>query len=656
MTYFSVLLNRKPTMGANRLRVCTSAPKRIRSLPVASARIRLVFLCISQTLRVLADWCLRWFVFLETFQSGAFVRHSAWHVTTAVFIAPFVLFCPFNGAISNSLPKRWVLVGAAAFCAVAVFTFGVLGGPWLACLGAMAVGAAVFSPTRYAVLPAVAQDTGLPLSRVNSWIEMAGAAAIVGGAVLGHHLHGNTLPQSGGWPLAVLAALGLNLLAMLLALPTNFPSDIRRPERPVEALRGLFRDGRRIAADREARLSLLGLTFFLALMTVGAGVLAQYALGLVESQSHDGRIRALFLVFLGVAAGSFLAGLQRHLYRGLGLVPLAAVGLLISLAWAAGTENLIGPCILLGLMGGVLNVPLRAFYQASVPADARGNGMAFMNLAIHLCTVALSLLVFALAEGNVLATATAQFAFLMVLTGLGAISAGALALRPLLEQIGEIVLWPIYRIRGHGPGVQAFPMSGPVLIVSNHAAWGDPLWLGKVVPRFLTPMMTSVYYDKPVVHWLMKHVTHTIRVPASRFRREAPELKDAVSALDEGRVVLVFPEGALKRKEEQWLRQFGQGVWRILKERPATPVVVCWIEGGWRSYTSYYNGPPTVNKRFDWWWRIRIAMDSPRQLDADLLGDQRATRAYLMQACLALRKYLGLPSTTGLESTVEAED
>jgi 1-acyl-sn-glycerol-3-phosphate acyltransferase len=301
-------------------------------------------------------------------------------------------------------------------------------------------------------------------------------------------------------------------------------------------------------------------------------------------------------------------------------------------------------------------VPLRAFYQASVPADARGNGMAFMNLAVYLFTVVLSLLVFALSEWGVLSTATAQLGFLMALTGLGAAFAVVIAFRSLVELIAEFILWPFYRIRSYGPGVNAFPMRGPVLIVSNHAAWGDPIWLGKVVPRFLTPMMTSVYYDKPVVYWLMKYVAHTIRVPAATFRREAPELKDAVAALDRGRVVVVFPEGALKKKEEQWLRQFGQGIWRILHDRPDTPVVVCWVEGGWRSYTSYFNGPPTVNKRLDWWRPIRIAVESPRRLDAALLSDQRATRAYLMQACMDARKYLGLLAPSSIEPGQESED
>jgi hypothetical protein len=98
----------------------------------------------------------------------------------------------------------------------------------------------------------------------------------------------------------------------------------------------------------------------------------------------------------------------------------------------------------------------------------------------------------------------------------------------------------------------------------------------------------------------------------------------------------------MRRREERPLKQFGQGVWHILRDRPQTPVVVCWIEGGWGSYASYWKGPPAVNKRMDFWRHIDIAVGEPMVLGAELLADQRATRSYLMRVCLETRKYLGL--------------
>ena len=81
-----------------------------------------------------------------------------------------------NGCLSNSLPRRWVLVGSAAFTLVVVVLFPTTPFLWMVCLGIVALGSAVYSPTRYAMLPAVANDTGVALPRLNSWIEVGGGA------------------------------------------------------------------------------------------------------------------------------------------------------------------------------------------------------------------------------------------------------------------------------------------------------------------------------------------------------------------------------------------------------------------------------------------------------------------------------------------------
>jgi 1-acyl-sn-glycerol-3-phosphate acyltransferase len=124
-------------------------------------------------------------------------------------------------------------------------------------------------------------------------------------------------------------------------------------------------------------------------------------------------------------------------------------------------------------------------------------------------------------------------------------------------------------------------------------------------------------------------------------------LLEAVAVLRQGGWVLIYPEAQLRRREDQSLRLFGQGVWRILQELPQTPVLVCWIEGGWGSFTSYFSGPPLRGKWLDWWRRIDIAVDVPQILDAAVLADQHATRQYLMRACLECRRYLDLPVPAG---------
>ncbi len=213
----------------------------------------------------------------------------------------------------------------------------------------------------------------------------------------------------------------------------------------------------------------------------------------------------------------------------------------------------------------------------------------------------------------------------------------------------------MYDVRVHGPGADRTPRRGPLLVIANHSSYADPFWLSIILPRKVTPLMTSVFYDLPVLHWLTAHLIHAIRVQASAFRREAPELHEAADVLRRGGCVLLFPEGGLRRREDQVLMPFGQGAWHILKELPQTPVVVCWIEGGWGSWASYRGGPPMKNKRLDFRRRIDIYVDEPRPLDAAVLADHHTTRAYLRRACLECRRRLGLPAPDEAESRKEVQ-
>jgi acyl-[acyl-carrier-protein]-phospholipid O-acyltransferase / long-chain-fatty-acid--[acyl-carrier-protein] ligase len=435
--------------------------------------------------------------------------------------------------------------------------------------------------------------------------------------------------------------LGMNVLSLATAIPVSFPSDVLRPESPSQAVAGFFRDSVRIGHERAAWSSLLGLASFQAVGTAGAGAIVQRTL---DRGPPQGLLYALVMMGAGAGLGCLTAAWQGHPRRSLGLVPLGATGLLLALAihaLASGSGWLSG--FVLGFTGGLINVPLRAAYQAAVPADARGNGMAVMNTAIYALTTVLALLLVGLVRADWLHTPTDQLAMLAVLSGIGAIVAWRQLYPQAVEQIVEILITPMYRVRTHGPGLEQTPRSGPLLIVANHAAYLDPFWLCKVVPRKVTPMMTSVFYDLPFIRWSMIHIVGAIRVPSAGFRREAPELRDAVAVLRQGGCVLIYPEAQLRRREDQLLRMFGQGVWRILQEVPQTPVLACWIEGGWRSFTSYFNGPPLRGKRPDWRRRIDIAFETPRVLDPAILADQQATRQYLMQMCLECRRYLGLP-------------
>jgi 1-acyl-sn-glycerol-3-phosphate acyltransferase len=338
-----------------------------------------------------------------------------------------------------------------------------------------------------------------------------------------------------------------------------------------------------------------------------------------------------------LAVGSLLVALERQPYRCLGFVPGGLLGAALSLLWLRSAQD--GPAFAIGAMAAIVTIPFWANCQARLPWQHQSRGLAILSLGTLTLALAVGCLAASLEEGGYLplrrqiilaALATAACSFISFwLWG-----------RELLELLFEVLLWPVYRIRVWGPGLSTIPREGPVIVLANHAAWFDPLWVGKVMPRILVPMMTSKFFDLPVLHWLMKHTVRAIRVPEVAFRRQAPELNEAINVLDRGQCLLIFPEGGIKRKPDQVLHPFGQGIWRILKERPDTPVVASWIEGNWGSSTSFFNGPPFKGKPLDWWRRIDIGVAPVERLSADMLKDQRATRQHLMDACLGARQYI----------------
>ena len=221
--------------------------------------------------------------------------------------------------------------------------------------------------------------------------------------------------------------------------------------------------------------------------------------------------------------------------------------------------------------------------------------------------------------------------------------------RAATEIFFEMPVTVCYAIRRGGPGLYEFPSVGPVLVIGNHACWFDPLFVSKALPRPATPMMTARFYSIWFIKPLLKYVFKVIVVPESPMRREAPELRLAIDALDRGDCVMLFPEGYLRRKEEVPLRRFGQGVWQILKERPETPVVACWIEGGWGAWCSFYNGLPTKNKKMDFRRPMRVGMSVAEAVPPELLEDHLRTRIYLMNRVRAVRVTLGLPDLPQVE-------
>jgi 1-acyl-sn-glycerol-3-phosphate acyltransferase len=97
------------------------------------------------------------------------------------------------------------------------------------------------------------------------------------------------------------------------------------------------------------------------------------------------------------------------------------------------------------------------------------------------------------------------------------------------------------------------PQSGPVIVVVNHVSHVDPFLVAKMVidaartPRFLAK---DSIFDVPVVGAAMRGMGH---IPVKRGSTDARQsLAAAVAALQEGKVIVLHPEGTVTRDPDGW--------------------------------------------------------------------------------------------------------
>lgn len=131
---------------------------------------------------------------------------------------------------------------------------------------------------------------------------------------------------------------------------------------------------------------------------------------------------------------------------------------------------------------------------------------------------------------------------------------------------------PLQRYRVTGPG--SIPSSGAALVVANHISYIDPVLLNayiyrqKRVPHILTK---SGLFKPPVAgHYLRS--AHAI--PLGRKGQDQEAMRTAKSLLQQGELVMIFPEGTSAKDEAKWpIRSKTGAAWLALETGvPVTPI------------------------------------------------------------------------------------
>jgi 1-acyl-sn-glycerol-3-phosphate acyltransferase len=197
--------------------------------------------------------------------------------------------------------------------------------------------------------------------------------------------------------------------------------------------------------------------------------------------------------------------------------------------------------------------------------------------------------------------------------------------------------------------IERMPQDGPAIIVVNHVSHVDPFLVSKFVldaarvPRFLAK--ESLLEGFPV-GTAMRAMGH---IPVKRGTVDARQsLVAAVDALNQGRLIVLHPEGTVTRDPDGWPMQGKTGAARLATLVPDVPVIPIAQWGVQEQFDLY-------RKKIKLFPRPKHVMSIGEPIDLSAFRDREPTTAVLREITDVIMRRLrddvaelrGLPAPTG---------
>ncbi len=151
-------------------------------------------------------------------------------------------------------------------------------------------------------------------------------------------------------------------------------------------------------------------------------------------------------------------------------------------------------------------------------------------------------------------------------------------------------------------GAQLVPEEGPVLLCSTHGSNWDPILLGASVNRKVAFMAKEELFRFPPLAMLLRTFD---AFPIRRGAADRQAMRIALGLLDQGRLLVMFPEGHRRPGAERLKIERGVGMLAARSDAVIVPVL---LRGSYR-----------------WFQPLRITFGEPFRIEAasepDALGD-----------------------------------
>ncbi|MCH7720444.1 MAG: MFS transporter [Planctomycetes bacterium] len=507
-----------------------------------------------------------------------------------LFFVPFFVLGPFTGLLADRFPRRGLMVLADAVRCAVMFGFPVLiawtshWGSWGAFFPLLIVGAfaALFSPARLALLPTLVRPT--QLVRANAMIAGLGIIATMVAALGGGYLAQHYKPAV-AFRLDALTFVASAAFLIFIAAPRQ-----PRPHREIGVWSTLGQGFAYVGSHRRVIQLIL-----VATVVWGCGAVVRSSIPAIVKDVYGGDYVTLgsYQMYLGVGfvVGATLLALLGNALRSeiaitWGLMGITAsitlLALSVFLPMAPQWAGRLGAVAIIG--SGMFAVSVMASFdsllQRIVPDRYRGRVMGVKDVCslggLLLATGLIGIPRWENLDAWVGYILLGVVAILLVAATMSlVIRIRASRIPPILQasmNLNEFLMRIVYRFKQIGRN--HVPRSGAVIVVSNHHASPDPLFLlAACSHRPLAFMIAREYANIPIAGFFIRLVDC---IPVNRTGRDISSTKAALRHLKAGGSLGIFVEGGIVDPDQAASPKDGAA---LLALRTGTQVIPAHISG-----------------------------------------------------------------------------
>jgi 1-acyl-sn-glycerol-3-phosphate acyltransferase len=143
----------------------------------------------------------------------------------------------------------------------------------------------------------------------------------------------------------------------------------------------------------------------------------------------------------------------------------------------------------------------------------------------------------------------------------------------LMKSIAKFMNHLVIRLKVSVTGLENIPKTGRLVVYANHKAYSDAFALLEVFNRPLTFTPKKSVLSVPILkQWLKAYDVFPIN--RKNHRETAHDLEHAISTVQKGLAISIFPEGHIKYRHEQKVTEMKSGAFKLALKAEADILVI----------------------------------------------------------------------------------